>query len=77
MKKSKVIVVRYKTGGVYRRFSSVLALGQWLFSRRGRPDFLAVDRKVLCNLDITKTLARRASNAYVAWLMGTSRIRPH
>ena len=78
-KKFTAIVVRYKDGRVFRRFNSVLALGEWLFSKRGQRGrvlgWSAADRAVFRRLRLSPSLVRRASNAYVAWLVGMSRIR--
>lgn len=80
MKKSKVIVVRWKTGGVFRRFTSILALGQWLYSKRGTRGRVQVwskaDLALFGRLRLSPTLVRRAQDAYTSWLMGTSRIEP-
>jgi len=69
-RKPMPVVVLYKDGRVYRRFGSVQELGKWLFAR-------SPGRKGYCRrLALTQSLVNRAANAYVAYLMGTSRIRP-
>jgi len=79
-KKFRSVVVRFKDGRVFRRFSSVLALGLWLFSKRGLRGrvlkWSAADRAVLRRLRLSRTLVCRASDAYVSYVMGRSRIRP-
>jgi len=78
--KHKIFVVKYKDGRMFRRFSSVLPLGEWLFSKRGTrgrvQGWSAADLALFKRLRLSRTLVNRASNAYVSWLMGTSRIRP-
>ena len=72
MKKSKVIVVRYKSGSEWRRFSSALELGKCLFSALRWRMSLRVAFK---RLRLSRTLVHRAASAYIAWLVGTSRTR--
>lgn len=81
MKRNPVpVVVRWKTGGVYRRFSSVLDLGDWLNSKRGTrgrvQGWSKADLALFRRLRLSRALVQRAQDAYRAWLMGTSRIRP-
>jgi len=77
--KYRLVVVRFKDGRVFRRFSSILALGVWLFSKRGQRGrvlgWSAADRALLRRLRLSRTLVRRASDAYVSWVVGTSRIK--
>jgi len=79
-KKFQAVVVRFKDGRVFKRFSSVLALGLWLFSKRGfggrRLKRSAAELRALRQLRLSFTLVRRASDAYVSYVMGCSRIRP-
>lgn len=81
MKKSKVIVVRYQDGRVYRRFGSMLSLGRWLFSRRGTYGrvwgWSKADLALFRRLRLSPTLLIRAAKAYLALLMGTSRTWSH
>ena len=85
MRKTRPISLRYKDGRPYRRFKSYLELGKWLLSYHGQRGFSSsnasskapvVCRTMLGQLRVTRTVARRASDAYVAWLMGKSRIQP-
>ena len=79
-KKFRSVVVRFKDGRVFRRFSSVLALGEWLFSPRGLRGkalaWSASDKVLLRRLRLSHTLVRRTANAYASFVMGRSRIRP-
>lgn len=74
------VVVRWKSGGVYRRFSSILALGEWLYAKRGTcgrvQGWSKTDLELFRRLSLSRTMFRRAQVAYTSWLCGTSRIRP-
>lgn len=71
--KFRQVTVRYKNGEVFCTFGSILMLGFWLFSKRKRT---AREVALLRRLRLSHTLVERASRAYVAWLVGRSRIRP-
>ena len=70
----KTVEIKYKDGKPFRKFASMLDLGIWLFAKyEGMPE---TDRQLLAKLSFTPTMAKRAINAYVAWLVGTGRTCP-
>ena len=74
------VCVCFKSGRVFRWFKDYLALGLWLFSKRGQRGrvlgWSPADRAVFRRLRLSRTMVRRASDAYVSYLLGRSRLRP-
>lgn len=72
MKFSKVIV-KYKDGRTFYRFKNVLQFSKWLFYPR-HPSRKSEHSNTILQLYLPASLRRRAIQAYVSFMVGTSRI---